>query len=86
MSPRDGHRRWTDPRDGRSYVVHCSHSEQALHVEPPLRGGRWQVLFAPEASGPTLVAVAGDARIDVDTLDDEELIAWLDRARAADLG
>ncbi|MEJ2206563.1 MAG: hypothetical protein P8170_20925 [Gemmatimonadota bacterium] len=87
MSRRDGDRRWTDPRDGRSYSVHCSHSEYAIHVEPPSGArGHWRVIFTPEEGGPTLVAVAGGDRIDVDTLDDEQLASWLDEARVADLG
>lgn len=87
MSRHDGRRRWTDPRDGRSYSVHCSHSEYAIHVEPPPGArGHWRVIFTPDEGGPTLVAAAGETRIDVDTLDDEQLVSWLDRARAAGLG
>lgn len=87
MPPHDGHRRWTDPRDGRSYSVHCSHSEHALKVDPPPGArGHWCVVFTPEVGGPVLLAIAGSSRVDVDTLDDEQLTTWLDEARTADLG
>jgi len=87
MPPHNGHRRWTDPRDGRTYSVHCSHREHDIHVGPaPGAKGHWRVVFTPEAGGPILLAMAGSTRVDVDTLDDEQLTAWLDGARVADLG
>ncbi|MEJ2207366.1 MAG: hypothetical protein P8170_25110 [Gemmatimonadota bacterium] len=85
MSPHEGRRRWVDPRDGQSYSVHCRPPGTWLfgrhRGRPADPSQHWQVLFYPDAGGPVLVAEAGSNRVDVETLDDQSLAEWLDKAR-----
>jgi hypothetical protein len=56
MTSQEGRRRWTDPRDGRSYSVHCRPPGRWLYGRHRDRPGdpseHWQILFYPDGGGP----------------------------------